>query len=275
MVHVCQRCNNEFDYKYLLIKHLKRKNPCVASAHDVEPEVLLHELECEDDKKYVCKNCKKKFKNKQSKYVHQKSCTTCVTPVENDMESLRKEVQELKQLIANTNQITNTTNNNTTNNINTTNIQNNMINVNLRSFGCENMEALPEDFVGNQFLFLKFKELLENLHCDPNYPENHNIRIKSTKRGVLEIYRGNDKWDLVSFVNGLNELLLQGHRIFKDYYRKNKEKILEEDMDEGDLRDILIQLEKIEKLSEDDVKPLRIDLQLMLEGHRNLQQLAQ
>jgi hypothetical protein len=49
----------------------------------------------------------------------------------------------------------------------------------------------------------------------------------------LEIYR-NNKWDVVTFVNGLDELLMQGHRIFNDYYRKNKDKILEEDMDEED-----------------------------------------
>lgn len=77
------------------------------------------------------------------------------------------------------------------------------------------------------------RELLENLHCDPDYPENHNVRIKSTKRELLEIYR-NNKWDVVTFVNGLDELLMQGHRIFNDYYRKNKDKILEEYMDEED-----------------------------------------
>ncbi len=136
------------------------------------------------------------------------------------------------------------------------------------------MDAIPKDFISSMFLFLKFRELLENLHCDKNFPENNNIRIKSTKRGVIEIYRGNDKWDLVSFVNGLDELLLQGHRIFSEYYRKNKKKILEEDMDEKDLREILDKLARIERLNEEDIKPLRLDLQLMLESNRSNKQLV-
>jgi hypothetical protein len=60
----------------------------------------------------------------------------------------------------------------------------------------------------------------------------------------MEIFR-NNKWDIVTFTNGLTELLLQGHKIFKDYYKKNdKARILEEDMSEQGIRMLLIQLEK-------------------------------
>jgi hypothetical protein len=34
----------------------------------------------------------------------------------------------------------------------------------------------------------------------------------------MEIFR-NNKWDLMTFPRGL-ELLLQGHKIFKEYYKK-------------------------------------------------------
>ena len=114
----------------------------------------------------------------------------------------------------------------------------------------------------------RFRELLANLHCDPNYPENQNVRIKSIKRNTMEIFR-NNKWDIMTFTNGLTELLLQGHKIFKDYYKKDKERIFEEDMSEQEIKDALIQLEKIEKLSKDEIKPLLIDLQMMLEEYNS------
>lgn len=84
----------------------------------------------------------------------------------------------------------------------------------------------------------------------------------------------NNKWDVVTFVNRLNELLLQGQRIFQDYCRKNKDKILDEDMDEEDLKNILKQLNDIERLNEEDIKPLQKELQLMLESHRQNQLIA-
>jgi hypothetical protein len=123
------------------------------------------------------------------------------------------------------------------------------------------MDAIPESLVSTLL------ELLANLHCDPNFPENQNIRIKSVKRNTMEIYR-NNKWDIMTFSKGLTELLLQGHKIFKDYYKKDKERILEEDMTDQDIKEILNQLDKIEKLNKEELKPLLVDLQMMLEEYR-------
>jgi hypothetical protein len=129
------------------------------------------------------------------------------------------------------------------------------------------MDAIPESLVSTLFMDLRFRELLANLHCDPNFPENQNIRIKSVKRNTMEIYR-NNKWDIMTFSKGLTELLLQGHKIFKDYYKKDKERILEEDMTDQDIKEILNQLDKIEKLNKEELKPLLVDLQMMLEEYR-------
>jgi hypothetical protein len=129
------------------------------------------------------------------------------------------------------------------------------------------MTTLPESLISTLFMDLRFRELLANLHCDPNYPENQNIRLKSIKRNTMEIFR-NNKWDIMTFTKGLTELLLQGHKIFKDYYKKDKDRILEEDMSESEINEVLNQLDQIEKLSKDELKPLLIDLQMMLEEYR-------
>jgi hypothetical protein len=130
------------------------------------------------------------------------------------------------------------------------------------------MNALPESLISTLFMDLRFRELLANLHCDPNYPENQNVRIKSMKRNTMEIFR-NNKWDIMTFTNGLTELLLQGHKIFKDYYKNDKARILNEDMSEDELKEILNQLDKIEKLNKTEIKPLIEDIQMMLEEYNS------
>jgi hypothetical protein len=200
-------------------------------------------------------------------YRHRESCRKKDGGLKAKIQCLEEEMKHLKESIMTSS--TQVNNNNTQNNIQINVGTTPHGSVKVRDFGCENMEALPTELLESLFLDLKFRDLLESLHCDPNYPENHNVRIKSTKRELLEIYR-NNKWDIMTFVNGLNELLLQGQRIFKDYYRKNRDKILEDDMEETDLREILSQLDAIERLNEDDIKPIRKELQLMLESQRHL-----
>lgn len=265
MEYLCKRCGYKATQKGNLVRHLQNIKPCKPLLTDSSLDALLSELQQRDynEKTYVCEWCSRKFNNSSNKCRHKKTCKASNT--EREIAKLKNEVAELRTHGLHQSSVTN-------NNINCGNTQNNIqINVNapikLRDFGCENMGAIPTTLIESLFLDLKFRDLLENLHCDPDYPENHNVRIKSTKRELLEIYR-NNKWDIMTFVNGLNELLLQGQRIFKDYYRRNRDKILDEDMDEGDLREILKQLDAIEKLNDDDIKPIRKEIQLMLESYR-------
>ena len=267
MEYICRRCGYTTPFLFNFKKHLKRKTLCSSTVADVSLE--------EDKEKYLnivkprntqyeC-DCGKEYASREGLYLHKKKCKAKQSQ-KNDYALLKQEIDELKAKLLTVVSINNGTVKNTQNNIQI-NVNANTGDVKVRDFGCENMDALPIQLLETLFLDLKFRELLENLHCDPDYPENHNVRIKSTKRELMEIYR-NNKWDVVTFVSGLNELLLQGQRIFKDYYRKNKDKILDEDMDEGDLREILKQLSAIERLSEDDIKPIRKEIQLMLESYR-------
>ena len=237
-------------------KHLKRVTLCEPLVNDVslaaEKEKYLENVK---DVKFECK-CGKGYTTRQGMNIHKKACKY------DEMEKLKQKIITLES--QSTQAPTHVSN--TQNNIHI--IVNNNNPVKIKEFGCENMEALPKSLIETLFLDLKFRELLENLHCHPNFPENHNIRIKSLKREVVEVYM-NNTWNAMSFVNGLTELLLQGQRIFKRYYRSDKERILEEDMDEKDLRELIQKLDDIEDLNEREMKPIRKELQLMLESYRN------
>jgi len=248
--------------------HLFRKNPCECISSNISIDELKKQyFEGARSIMYKCDFCDKDFCSKQGKYQHKIVCKD--NPINGSLiklseinEQLKNEIKkeiigELKGLVIN-NTINN--NNNTQNIINVTNPK-------IRDFGKENMEALPESLISSLFIDLRFRELLANLHCDPNYPENQNIRIKSIKRNTMEIYR-NNKWDIMTFTKGLTELLLQGHRVFKNYFDNDKDRILEEDMSEEEIKDVLNQLEKIEKLNKEELRPLLMDLQMMLEEYR-------
>jgi hypothetical protein len=267
MAFICKRCNIGFSSKTRLKTHLQRKNPCEYIENNIDAEILIDELYERkiNDKTYDCEYCNKKFNSTSGKSQHKKICKSKpldkITVLENIVSSLVEDNKALKAEI-NKKQPTNITNNNNTQ----ININNN--GVKLRDFGRENMDAVPNSLMSYLFMELRFRDLLSQLHCDPNFPENQNIRIRSIKRNTMEIFR-NNKWDIVSFSKGLQELLLQGHRIFKDFYKNDKERILEEDMDEDDMREILSQLQKIADLNKNEIKPLIDDLQMMLEEFKS------
>jgi len=270
MDFICKRCNVTFSSKTRLKTHLQRKNPCEFIETDYDRILLIQELYEKklNDKTYDCEFCGTKFNHVSGKSHHKKICKQKpldeITQLKTTVNQLVSKIEILETQPKNNN----TTNNNTQININGVAQLESVGRVKLRDFGRENMDALPESLVSSLFLELRFRELLAQLHCDPNYPENQNIRIKSIKRNTMEIFR-NNKWDLVNFNKGLQELLLQGHRIFKDYYKNDKQRILKEDMDEDELRNTLGILDDIESLNKNEIKPLIEDLEMMLEEFKN------
>jgi hypothetical protein len=266
----CDRCNYTTKYKYCLIQHLNNKKPCNVLNIDIERKDLLDKLivKTYNDITYDCDFCLRKFNNATNMYKHKKICKSKpldeITQLKNTVGQLVSKIDDQQSQIECLKKQPPNITNNTQININSTPPNN----VKLRDFGMENMDAVPNSLMSYLFAELRFRDLLSQLHCDPNFPENQNIRIRSIKRNTMEIFR-NNKWDIVSFSKGLNDLLLQGHRIFKDFYKNDKERILEEDMDEADLREILSQLQKIENLNKNEIKPLIEDLQMMLEEFKS------
>ena len=280
-MYVCKRCGYESEYKHCLQNHFKRKVPCQVTKEDISIDVLLNEMaesKQYSSKTYDCEYCGKKFNKCSNKSRHKKICKekprdteTIVHDLSEQVKKLQSQIEDLHASKVQNISSNNTSNSSTTNNTcNTSNNTNNTQNININlpnNFGRENMAAIPESLISTLFMNLRFRELLANLHCDPNFPENQNVRIRSVKRNTMEIFR-NNKWDIMTFTSGLTELLLQGHKIFKDYYNKDKERILEEDMSEEDIGIVLNQLEQIESLNKNELRPLLAELQLMLEEYR-------
>lgn len=269
--HECPRCGYIVYHKGDMRKHLQKKRLCKPNKADISLDSFREEYFKEKESSYNCDFCDKSFLSRSGWYKHQKTC---------DKIKERLEIQELKNQIKTLVQknkeieerIEHSTSNNITNNINNisniNNINNNInINISLRPFGSEITTYLNDEIIGDLFFMgLNFRELLKYLHFDPEYPENHNIRIKSVKRSLLEIYRGN-KWDIVTFMNGLTEMVKNSNKLFQEYYNNNEDEV-RNGMTIEEREQILKQMYS-ENILQDIAKSIEKDIIVMLENQRN------
>ena len=249
----CERCGYKTSDRSNFMKHLRRKVPCEPLLKYVSMKALLEKalFKKENPKAtHKCNTCDSAFVTRQGKYKHSKTCKGKEISFVKDEESviknpqlqldeLQKELKKVQTIGVGNQNNGMIINNNITNHIDNS--------VNVKNFGHENMEAVPPDFIRSCWMNLEFRQLFENLHYDPNFPENNNIRLKSAKRQQLEMYK-DDKWKITPFKIGLNEILTRLYNIFEMYYKKNANEVLE-DVGEEELDILLDQLDEIGKLS--------------------------
>jgi len=240
-MYTCKRCGYSTDRKHNLLLHFHRKVPCKETNEDVEIDTLIEELNDDEDKRYGCDKCGKYFKTRQGKCKHKKTCEGKPNDMMQLLQSQQREIEELKRAIKDVQGSTKTTTVNGTMNVNNGTVNN--INIQLRNFGEENRDAIPLHLIRSRFMTLEFRELFENLHCDPEYPENHNVRIKSVKKDLLEIY-DNDRWNTTTSLIGMKKIVGQLYKLFDDFRKEHKEIALE-DMNEDELTEIQRQLKVV------------------------------
>ena len=282
MTYVCERCSYSTSLKTDYKKHLQRKYTCAAKFSTKPTIDILYEIIENEKTGYTCDNCQKNFRSASSKSNHKKKCSLKYQHkgIEEKFNEMQEQLDKLQQQIQNTEASVLTTNNDNAKtlnlnvyNVGTNPIINNIgINTNnpvkLREFGNENMDAIPTNFIGSCFLNLKFRDLIENLHYDPDFPENHNIRLKSIKRNVMEIFRDN-RWVAVTLAYGIEELVNKTSTIFENYAKKNEKTIYEEDMSEEEFEANMDILLKISNMDKKVIQPIVKDIQLLLESYKD------
>lgn len=251
----CAVCNKEFNSKYTYDRH---KEHCTIT-HDVynfdisQLQVQVNELQ-EGNRK-----------------LHEKYIS-----IEQQLQESQSQIADLRKIVNNMIRVgssSNTLDSNTGSIVNSGKINNCSVinnvnyNITLRNFGDENMDALLDSEIGDCFLNLQFKDMVEQLHYNNEYPENNNVRIKSIKRKMMEIYEQN-KWNLTSFKEGLPKLVIQIQKIFEDYAKRNKESIKDE-MTKDELIANLDALNRIKNLDKQLINPIIRDLEHLLEAKRN------
>lgn len=264
----CKRCGQESTTKGNLIQHLQRKNVCEPLLCDISREEHISELLAKklNEKTYDCDRCGVKFNCYQSRWRHKKVCKK-PDPHE-EINKLKIEINELRRQIESNANVKNVSYN--THNRNTQNTINNNININVKNFGSENVSYLPKDFLTRCFTTKNIVRLIENIHCDKEHPENHNIRIKSKKKNTMET-REDEKWIVKDEDEALTECIQNGYRILVKHAWKHKNEIIEDELDddEDEYHNINEWLEAVYN-NKKEQKPIKRKLMLLFVNNQAL-----
>lgn len=137
-----------------------------------------------------CNLCHETFLKRYSLARHKKQCTQ---PSSNQV-NVPISTPSQNQVI-NNNTTHNITNNvtNTTNNINNGTINN--IHLHINSFGQEKLEHITREFANRCFLMGGYgvQPMLDKIYFDNDCPENHNVKLKSLKNKLVEVFR-EEQW---------------------------------------------------------------------------------
>jgi hypothetical protein len=240
MAFSCERCEKEFTCKRNLIHHLQRQNKCWPKRVD-SPDVqsLLTKITTKNvnEVNFPCKYCTQRFNSKSAMYKHSRKCknnpqhniTNSGSKLTSDdastsqtrhdfLESINDKLDMLTKAIHVQNITINTTNNN--NIINTHNTNN--ITQTLNNFGNETTSHLSPEFLEHCLRNPKkgMSKLIENIHYNPDVPENHNLRCRSLKQNTFEKLV-DEEWRICDASNTLDELIRKGYRILNAHYAEN------------------------------------------------------
>ena len=221
MEFLCRRCNTLFSQKILLIKHLKKLQPCSILNEDIDREKYLNSLVFNKNKFNLtkCIYCNEEFTQNNNRYRHQKCCPNKPTnevlenirninvdppsaqippPIDpkskyNDKNredlidmliKLESELHEKCQQIIKQEPSSIVNYSNTTNNIDqsvNTHCHNNIVN----NIHINNYGAERLDYLQNglvqRFLEIDLPKLIRDIHYNPNVPENMNFRLRKSQ----------------------------------------------------------------------------------------------
>lgn len=182
---------------------------------------------------------------------------------ENICVSVVKQLNEMKSKI---DRLENKTYQVNANIIQTTNIQNNFV---LKTFGHESLDHLPDTFLHHCFANKGegMTTLIREIHFDKECPENHNVRLKSTKQELMEVY-DQGRWVISDQDKVLTDLIQNGYRVLRFHGRRKKKDLMDhEELEEDEFNDIADWLEKVYE-DKREQKPIKRELLLLFLNNR-------
>lgn len=223
----CPRCNKTLSSKQNLLKHLIKKRVCepYSIESNIDTHSLIKELQEENNKNVKCEHCNKQFSSIYNLKRHQKeSCrinhisiikdkTKNIEEYKTRIEHLEERIKILEYKNCNTNINSGIISGNTQNNIN----------IQIHNFGQEDISHLSETFLSDCLLNCNggVTNLIKNIHFNPDFPENHNIRSLSKKQNMLETY-SDGAWHPCDKNNTLDKMIKNGYKILFRHFSKSR-----------------------------------------------------
>lgn len=204
-------CEYSSKRKSCVVKHINRKNSCGVGTKEV--------IEIPIDIK--CEYCDKKFTTNQHLMRHQKD--NCLKKIQILEKKLNDANDKIKELEKNQKIINNTTNNNTINNYNTVNIiVNNYENTSLEKL----TDKIYNSLINNaEEPYNIIPKLIEEVHFNPDIPENHNVYISNINRNNkhIKVFR-NGQWEIQNKDTEIDNLINDKDNIISDWIEEKGDK---------------------------------------------------
>lgn len=207
MIHECPRCGYSTDVKSNFIKHLvKRQTPCPSTKADVSLDDLIIEYTEQIAKVYNCQSCEKGFTSRSGLAYHKKhhcnSESQRLANIETTLNKLADQIAEQKQGICNNYMTTNNigTNYGTVNNVN--------INIHMKPFGEETIDHISKEDAMKCFKrgVHGLIDMLDMIYFNAEVPENHNVKLKSLKNKLVEVFKDSN-WETRDFTATVDNMI--------------------------------------------------------------------
>jgi uncharacterized C2H2 Zn-finger protein len=194
-----------------------------------------HSYISSENPEYKCSNCGNIFKKKKylTQHINRYNCKktanfvsqTEIVQIKNELNLIKQEKESLKKQLELLMIKRNKSNINIENQTNISNQINNNINIQINSFGNEDIEYISSDFYKNLFNgpYGAIPKLIQQIHFNPEHPENWNVKIVNDKSSKADIYDAKQcKWVKRDKQDTLNSLVEKGYGILDDQFENQK-----------------------------------------------------
>jgi len=230
----CRRCGWISKVRTHFKKHLQRKFKCNPIVEDIDPDILLEELEGKivettvniigniekpvvEEKKFdiIINKLEKQNQEIVEAREREQSLTKAFIEAQqqwkNEREALHEEITKLLEKVGNNN----------------TNY--NQYNIQLNAFGSENLSYLKKDLLTQlcKIPYTGVQRLISHIHFSEEHPENKNVKITNKKDKYAMQFNGKD-WEYVPKKQMLEDMIDKGFNILEDHFDSTAKEELDE-----------------------------------------------
>lgn len=182
----CSGCDYTSCLKSHVVRHINRKNKCGVNLKVVEINIAI-----------ICEICGKKYKTKGNLKKHLKNCK-----IDDEKDQIIKKLEDKVEEL--NNKLSSNSGTIITNNI--TNIQQNII-INVTPYNDPDLDGLEKYYLmALKKLFMSVPTIIEKVHFNTEYPQNHNICISNYRNKLAKVFNGKE-WRTMNEDKLIQELL--------------------------------------------------------------------
>jgi hypothetical protein len=114
------------------------------------------------------------------------------------------------------------------------NIQNNHNTVIINAFGKEDISHITPEFINKCIRMANntgIHNMVKEVHLNPNIPSNHNVRIRSCKKQLMEVFNDEQRWQVQDKTFTLDTIIRGVCDKMMEHYKDNTNDIRSEDTD--------------------------------------------